>query len=139
MLFLVNLQGHLLKNRNLSLNLSPIDEKYVKSTSSTNPRADLHVTEKIAYDTRDDVYGLPPAFDQEDNPSSSLEPGIHLFWALPDALMRGQREVSRETDEYLQLDDEIPTEITGSRTGISYGDAIRESLEFEVEDESGFE
>ena len=124
------------KSKSVSEFLSPIDEKYVKSTSSTNPRADLHVTEK-SHATRDDVYGLPPAFDQEDNPSSSLEPGIHLFWALPDALMRGQeREVSRETDDYLQLDDEIPTEIAGSRTGISYGDAIRESLEFEVEDES---
>lgn len=111
----------------------PLPESKLKTTSS--PRADLHVTLKEV-DGRDDIYGIPGAFDQESNPASNLGPGIHLFWALPDSLMKGEeKEEDRDVDQYRGLDEEIPPEIAGSKTGISYGDAIRESLEFEPEEE----
>lgn len=113
----------------------PISEKSILTSNAT--RADLHVTLKENQD-RNDVYSLPGPFDQESNPATSLEPGIHLFWALPDSLMRGdesESSIEDEDDEYLELDHQVPPEIAGSRTGISYSEAIRDSIEFEVEDD----
>jgi len=113
---------------------APLSDKLIKPSNYL--RADLHVTEKENGDNGA-IYGLPDSFDQETNPASSLEPGVHLFWSLPDALMRGEeKEESRETDEYMGLDEEIPSDIAGSRAGISYGEAIEESLEFEDEDDA---
>jgi|GEM_PF-2368195 len=117
-----------------SLWSAPVSEKSIKSSNSL--RADLHVTEKENGDNGT-IYGLPDPFDQETNPATSLEPGIHLFWSLPDALMRGEeKEESRDIDEYTGLDEEIPSDIAGSRAGITYGEAIEESLEFEAEDDA---
>jgi len=112
----------------------PLSGKAIKPSNSL--RADLHVSEKENGDNGA-IYGLPDPFDQETNPASSLEPGIHLFWSLPDSLMRGEEnDESRETDQYMGLEEEIPSDIAGSRTGISYGEAIEESLEFEAEDDA---
>ena len=112
----------------------PLSDKSIKSSNPV--RADLHVTKKEKVADRA-IYGLPNPFDQETNPATSLEPGVHLFWSLPDALMRGEeKEESREIDEYMDLDEEIPSSIAGSRAGISYGEAINESLEFEAEDDA---
>ncbi len=117
-----------------SLWSAPVSEKSIKSSNSL--RADLHVTEKENGDNGT-IYGLPDPFDQETNPATSLEPGIHLFWSLPDALKRGEeKEESRDIDEYTGLDEEIPSDIAGSRAGITYGEAIEESLEFEAEDDA---
>ena len=117
-----------------SLWAAPVSEKSIKSSNSL--RADLHVTEKENGDNGT-IYGLPDPFDQETDPATSLEPGIHLFWSLPDALMRGEeKEESRDIDEYTGLDEEIPSDIAGSRAGITYGEAIEESLEFEAEDDA---
>jgi len=117
-----------------SLWSAPVSEKSIKSSNSL--RADLHVTEKENGDNGT-IYGLPDPFDQETDPATSLEPGIHLFWSLPDALMRGEeKEESRDIDEYTGLDEEIPSDIAGSRAGITYGEAIEESLEFEAEDDA---
>ena len=73
-------------------------------------------------------FGLPPAFDYEQSGKSAthLSPGIHLFWAMPDSLMRGNGTNQEEDPEYFDPDALIP----GDPEGLTYGQAVDLSREY---------
>tara|TARA_X000001036_G_scaffold438862_1_gene487906 strand:+ start:3488 stop:4753 length:1266 start_codon:yes stop_codon:yes gene_type:complete len=77
-------------------------------------------------------FGLPPAFDQEQSGKAgvTLETGIHLFWAMPDSLMRGDFSEEESGEEYFDPEASIP----GDPDGLKYGEAVDISKEFSEDD-----
>ena len=76
-------------------------------------------------------FGLPPAFDGTAWKSRRYsEAGIHLFWAMPDSLMRGDFSEEESGEEYFDPDALIP----GDPDGLKYGEAVDISKEFSEDD-----
>ena len=93
----------------------------------------------------EEYWGIPEAFEYTSNnpQTSGLNPGIHLFWSLPNALLDGEIKQTNpsilDDFEYQDPDDLVPEEFIPSDEGfshpITYREAVENRVEFTVDDQ----
>ena len=108
------------------------DESSVSDKKSSSEQVRVDLTSVQQENDGRTGFGLPPAFDQEQpgKAGDTLETGIHLFWAMPDSLMRGDFSEEESGEEYFDPDALIP----GDSDGLKYGEAVDISKEFSEDD-----
>ena len=108
------------------------DESSVSDKKSSSEQVRVDLTSVQQENDGRTGFGLPPAFDQEQpgKAGDTLETGIHLFWAMPDSLMRGDFSEEESGEEYFDPDALIP----GDPDGLKYGEAVDISKEFSEDD-----
>ena len=110
------------------------------STNESKSPSRKHASLKTTYSQQEGeskVWGLPPPFSYESvSNGGGLDPGIHLMWTLPQALLQGaasEDDSFIEEDTYLDLDDVVPDGLIpadGALRRITLREAIDERIEF---------
>lgn len=119
-----------------SIKASAPNEQIVPQNHNPGQHASLKTTHSQE-EGESKVWGLPPPFQYESVANGGgLEPGIHLMWTLPQALLQGEangEDSFIEDDAYLDLDGMVPDGLIpadGEERSITLREAIEQRIEF---------